>query len=75
MFPGPYRIENYRCEVRCLLSNKTPTGTYRAPGRFEAHAARERQAGRRVARQVVCLALLHELYAVLCTPQPQVGIS
>ena len=42
MFPGPYRIENYRCEVRCLLSNKTPTGTYRAPGRFEAHAARER---------------------------------
>jgi len=42
MFPGPYRITNYRCEVRCLLSNKTPTGTYRAPGRFEAHAARER---------------------------------
>ena len=42
MFPGPYRIHNYRCEVRCLLSNKTPTGTYRAPGRFEAHAARER---------------------------------
>ena len=42
MFPGPYRIKNYRCEVRCLLSNKTPTGTYRAPGRFEAHAARER---------------------------------
>lgn len=42
MFPGPYRIRNYRCQVRCLLSNKTPTGTYRAPGRFEAHAARER---------------------------------
>ncbi len=42
MFPGPYRLTNYRCEVRCLLSNKTPTGTYRAPGRFEAHAARER---------------------------------
>ncbi len=42
MFPGPYRIKNYQCEVRCLLSNKTPTGTYRAPGRFEAHAARER---------------------------------
>ena len=42
MFPGPYRIKNYRCKVRCLLSNKTPTGTYRAPGRFEAHSARER---------------------------------
>ena len=42
MFPGPYRLTNYRCQVCCLLSNKTPTGTYRAPGRFEAHAARER---------------------------------
>ena len=42
LFPGPYRISNYQCEVRCVLTNKTPTGTYRAPGRFEANAARER---------------------------------
>ena len=42
MFPGPYRIPHYRCEVRCVLTNKTPTGTYRSPGRFEANAARER---------------------------------
>ncbi len=42
LFPGPYRIPNYRCRVRCILTNKTPTGTYRAPGRFEAHSARER---------------------------------
>ncbi len=42
MLPGPYRWPSYRCEVRCVLTNKTPTGTYRAPGRFEANAARER---------------------------------
>ena len=42
MFPGPYRFPSYRCEVRCVLTNKTPTGTYRSPGRFEANSARER---------------------------------
>jgi CO/xanthine dehydrogenase Mo-binding subunit len=42
MFPGPYRLPSYHCQVRCVLTNKTPTGTYRAPGRFEANAARER---------------------------------
>ena len=42
MLPGPYEFEAYRCRVRCVLTNKTPTGTYRAPGRFECNAARER---------------------------------
>ena len=42
MLPGPYEMEAYRCRVRCVLTNKTPTGTYRAPGRFECNAARER---------------------------------
>ena len=42
LLPGPYEIEAYRCRVRCVLTNKTPTGTYRAPGRFECNAARER---------------------------------
>jgi CO/xanthine dehydrogenase Mo-binding subunit len=40
--PGPYRIPAYRCEITCVLTNKTPTGTYRAPGRFEAAFVRER---------------------------------
>jgi carbon-monoxide dehydrogenase large subunit len=40
--PGPYRIENYRCEALCVLTNKTPAGTYRGPGRFEAGFVRER---------------------------------
>ena len=42
LLPGPYEFEAYRCRVRCALTNKTPTGTYRAPGRFECNAARER---------------------------------
>jgi carbon-monoxide dehydrogenase large subunit/6-hydroxypseudooxynicotine dehydrogenase subunit gamma len=42
IFPGPYRIANYRCDVECVLTNKTPVGTYRAPGRFETNFVRER---------------------------------
>jgi aerobic carbon-monoxide dehydrogenase large subunit len=32
---GPYRVPNLRIAARAMVSNKTPTGTYRAPGRFE----------------------------------------
>ncbi len=39
---GPYRIENIRIEVTLLVTNKTPVGTYRGPGRFEADFFRER---------------------------------
>ncbi len=41
MLPGPYRVPAYRGRVRVVLTNKTPCGTYRAPGRFEGTAARE----------------------------------
>ena len=40
--PGPYRIRHYRADVACVVTNKTPAGTYRAPGRFEAAFVRER---------------------------------
>lgn len=40
--PGPYRIPNYACEVFALFSNKTPVGTFRGPGRYEANFFRER---------------------------------
>jgi CO/xanthine dehydrogenase Mo-binding subunit len=42
MLPGPYRIPAYRATVHVRLSNKTPAGTYRAPGRYEGTFARER---------------------------------
>jgi carbon-monoxide dehydrogenase large subunit len=32
---GPYRVPNIRLNAHALTSNKTPSGTYRAPGRFE----------------------------------------
>ncbi len=42
LLPGPYRIPSYLAEVRCVLTNKTPTGTYRGPGRYEGTFVRER---------------------------------
>jgi carbon-monoxide dehydrogenase large subunit len=39
---GPYRIPHVRMEVSVMMTNKTPVGTYRAPGRFETDFFRER---------------------------------
>jgi aerobic carbon-monoxide dehydrogenase large subunit len=39
---GPYRIPNIRIDVSLFMTNKTPVGTYRGPGRFEADFFRER---------------------------------
>ena len=42
MLPGPYRIPAYRAAAHIRMTNKTPCGTYRAPGRFESTFVRER---------------------------------
>jgi len=42
MLPGPFVIPAYRSVGHVRLTNKTPCGTYRAPGRFEASFVRER---------------------------------
>jgi carbon-monoxide dehydrogenase large subunit len=42
LLPGPYRWNALRVTVRQVLTNKTPAGTYRAPGRYEANFVRER---------------------------------
>jgi carbon-monoxide dehydrogenase large subunit len=39
---GPYRIPHVRMDVNLIVTNKTPAGTYRGPGRFEADFCRER---------------------------------
>jgi carbon-monoxide dehydrogenase large subunit len=39
---GPYRVDNYHVVSKVLLSNKTPSGTYRGPGRYEVDFFRER---------------------------------
>jgi CO/xanthine dehydrogenase Mo-binding subunit len=41
MLPGPYRVPAYAGRIRVVVTNKTPCGTYRAPGRFEGTTARE----------------------------------
>ena len=42
LLPGPYVIPAYKVEGHIRLTNKTPSGTYRAPGRYETTFARER---------------------------------
>jgi len=42
MLPGPYRVPAYEAVGHVVLTNKTPCGTYRAPGRYEGTFARER---------------------------------
>ncbi len=42
MLPGPYRVPAYRTRGHIRLTNKTPCGTYRAPGRYESTFVRER---------------------------------
>jgi carbon-monoxide dehydrogenase large subunit/6-hydroxypseudooxynicotine dehydrogenase subunit gamma len=42
MLPGPYRVLAYRAIGHIRLTNKTPGGTYRAPGRYESTFVRER---------------------------------
>jgi carbon-monoxide dehydrogenase large subunit len=42
MIPGAYRIPHVCMDVSMMLTNKTPSGSYRGPGRFEADFFRER---------------------------------
>jgi carbon-monoxide dehydrogenase large subunit len=39
---GPYRVPHLRVDVTLVVTNKTPSGTYRGPGRSEADFFRER---------------------------------
>lgn len=42
MLPGAYRLPAYEARIHVVTTNKTPAGTYRAPGRYEGTLARER---------------------------------
>src|SRR5215475_9457056 len=50
MLPGPYHVPAYRAVGHIRLTNKTPSGTYRAPGRYESTFARERMIDATAAR-------------------------
>ena len=39
---GPYRVPHVHMEASVVVTNKTPNGAYRGPGRFEADFFRER---------------------------------
>lgn len=40
--PGPYRHAAFDFELHCVMTNKTPHGSYRGPGMYEACFVRER---------------------------------
>ncbi|MEH7113307.1 xanthine dehydrogenase family protein molybdopterin-binding subunit [Neobacillus niacini] len=42
LLAGPYDIQGLDFKVHVVATNKTPTGTYRGPGRFEGTFVRER---------------------------------
>lgn len=42
MLPGPYRMASFEATAHVTVTNKTPCGTLRAPGRYEGTFARER---------------------------------
>jgi carbon-monoxide dehydrogenase large subunit len=42
LLPGPYRVRHYAGTALCVLTNKTPVGSYRSPGRYESTFVRER---------------------------------
>ena len=42
VLPGPYDIKNYSFDLRCVHTNKAPTGAYRGFGRQEACFVMER---------------------------------
>jgi carbon-monoxide dehydrogenase large subunit len=41
LLPGPYRVPNYSCDLWSVVTNKTPVGTLRSPGRPECNFVRE----------------------------------
>jgi len=42
LLPGPYRVPAYACDLWSVVTNKTPAGTLRSPGRPECNFVRER---------------------------------
>lgn len=44
--PGPYRWRGFEIEAASVLTNKTPSGTYRGPSQYEATFFRERMIDR-----------------------------
>ena len=50
LLPGPYRVPNYACDLWSVVTNKTPAGTLRSPGRPECNFVRETLIDRGAAR-------------------------
>jgi len=53
LLPGPYRVSNYECDLWSVVTNKTPAGTLRSPGRPECNFVRERLLDQAAARLAI----------------------
>ena len=74
---GPYAIPNIHVVVNGVMTNKTPSGTYRGPGRFEADFFRERLldlAARELAMDRVAFRQLN-LVPMAAMPYPLATVS
>src|SRR5438128_5576916 len=50
LLPGPYRVPSYACDLWSVVTNKTPAGTLRSPGRPDCNLVRERLLDQAAAR-------------------------
>ncbi len=53
LLPGPYRVPHYACDLWSVVTNKTPAGTLRSPGRPECNFVRERLFDQAAARLAI----------------------
>ena len=53
LLPGPYRVPHYACDLWSVVTNKTPAGTLRSPGRPECNFVRERLLDQAAARLAI----------------------
>ena len=70
MLPGPYRVPAYEGTAHVALTNKTPCGTYRGPGRYEATFAREHLLDAAAAQLGVDRLELRRINLLDCTEMP-----
>jgi carbon-monoxide dehydrogenase large subunit len=74
--PGPYRWGGFEIDARSILTNKTPSGTYRGPSQCEPTFFRERLVDRIAARLGIDPAELRELNLVPAEAMPyRVGLG
>ena len=75
---GPYRVPHIKLDSHLWMSNKTPVGTYRGPGRFEfelLHRAAARHGGGRPRRSTAWNCVRRNLVTAADQPYPIASVQ